>query len=217
MAAAMASRVGSSDQPAPLWFSHELTTPSRNLRLFGNWLALEAVIVSEGSWDAVAFCGDVVDYCPYPARCLSWVAEHAQYRVRGNHDNAVGFFADCRCTGAFRACSSISRSWHQALLNESDRKFLRGLPTLHWFEWQGRHFRMAHATPQGDMFEYLAMDQWEERTKGLEEDFVLLGHTHAQGMRSFGKLRLVNPGSVGLARDRGGRPAMPSLMARRCC
>src|SRR5271157_2494407 len=173
--------------------------------IHGNWPALEAVLEAEGLWDTVAFCGDVVDYGPHPAQCLRWVAEHAEHRVRGNHDNAVGCFADCRCMGSFRAYSVITRSWHQALLNDSDRNFLCGLPTLHWFEWQGRHFRMAHATPQGDMFEYLEMDQWEERIKGLEEDFVLLGHTHVQGMRSFGKLTVVNPGSVGLARDEGGQ------------
>jgi len=103
-----------------------------------------------------------------------------------------------------RTYSIVTRSWHHGLINTSDRKFLCSLPTLDWFEWQGRHFRMAHATPQGDMFEYLAMAQWDERVKGLEEDFILLGHTHIQGMRSFGMQTVVNPGSVGLARDGGG-------------
>jgi diadenosine tetraphosphatase ApaH/serine/threonine PP2A family protein phosphatase len=63
---------------------------------------------------------------------------------------------------------------------------------------------MAHATPQGDLFEYLPMDQWGDRVRGLDADFVLLGHTHVQGMRTFGKTTVVNPGSVGLARDGGG-------------
>jgi len=54
------------------------------------------------------------------------------------------------------------------------------------------------------MFEYLEADQWEERVKGLDADFVLLGHTHVQGMQAFGKLTVVNPGSVGLARDEPG-------------
>ena len=34
--------------------------------IHGNWPALEAVIQAESSWDAVAFCGDVVDYGPHP-------------------------------------------------------------------------------------------------------------------------------------------------------
>jgi predicted phosphodiesterase len=60
---------------------------------------------------------------------------------------------------------------------------------------------MAHATPQGDLFEYLPLDRWEERVRDLEDDYVLLGHTHIQGMSTFGKTTVVNPGSVGLARD----------------
>jgi predicted phosphodiesterase len=49
------------------------------------------------------------------------------------------------------------------------------------------------------------MDQWGERVADLKEDFVLLGHTHVQGMRVFGEVTVVNPGSVGLARDHRGK------------
>jgi diadenosine tetraphosphatase ApaH/serine/threonine PP2A family protein phosphatase len=51
------------------------------------------------------------------------------------------------------------------------------------------------------LFEYLAPDQWGPRVGDLEADYVVLGHTHLQGLRTFGKLTVVNPGSVGLARD----------------
>jgi putative phosphoesterase len=172
--------------------------------IHGNWPALEAVVRAEHDHDAVAFCGDIVDYGPHPVECLHWVAEHAEYRVRGNHDNALGFDVDCRCMGSCRDYSTATRSWHRSLLSEAERRFLRRLPTISWFEWNGRHFRMAHATPQGDLFEYLTVDQWGERVKELDCDVVVLGHTHIQGMRTFGKLTVVNPGSVGLARDGGG-------------
>jgi putative phosphoesterase len=172
--------------------------------IHGNWPALEAVLQAEPRYDAVAFCGDVVDYGPFPVECLRWVAENADYAVRGNHDNALAFDLDCRCMGSFRAYSLATRAWHRPLISEADRTFLGELPTLQWFEWQGRHFRMAHATPQGDLFEYLAMDQWGERVQDLADDFVLLGHTHIQGERRFDTTIVVNPGSVGLARDVGG-------------
>jgi diadenosine tetraphosphatase ApaH/serine/threonine PP2A family protein phosphatase len=48
------------------------------------------------------------------------------------------------------------------------------------------------------------VDQWGERVRELDCDFVVLGHTQIQGMRTFGDLIVVNPGSVGLARDGGG-------------
>jgi putative phosphoesterase len=173
--------------------------------IHGNWPALEAVLEAEPDFDAVAFCGDVVDYGPCPVECIHWLRDHADHLVRGNHDNALAFDLDCQCMGTFREYSLATRAWHRTLVGESDREFLRGMPTLNWFEWGGKHFRMAHATPQGDIFEYLPMDQWGERVRGLDADYVLLGHTHVQGLRTFGKTNVVNPGSVGLARDGGGK------------
>jgi len=172
--------------------------------IHGNWPALEAVLQAEADFDAVAFCGDVVDYGPCPVECIRWLREHADHLVRGNHDNALAFDLDCRCMGSFREFSLATRAWHQTLLSEGDREFLRGMLTLDWFECGGKHFRMAHATPQGDLFEYLPMEQWQDRVRGLDADYVLLGHTHVQGIRTFGAVTVVNPGSVGLARDRGG-------------
>ncbi len=173
--------------------------------IHGNWEALKAVLGAERSWDAVAFCGDVVDYGPYPVQCLRWVAKHAEFGVRGNHDNALAFDVDCHCMGSFRQVSLATRIWHRALLAPNDIAFLRALPTITWFEFAGRHFRMAHATPQGDLFEYLDARQWGQRVEGLESDFVLLGHTHIQDMRRFGRVTVVNPGSVGLNRDGSGK------------
>ena len=152
----------------------------------------------------MVFCGDVVDYGPQPVECLRWLAENADHVVRGNHDNALGFAADCRCMGSFRYYSVATRAWHRTLVNPTDREFLRRMLTQEWFDFDGRHFRMAHATPQGDMFEYLDVDQWGQRVAGLDSDFMLLGHTHIQGMRTFGRITVVNPGSVGLARDHRG-------------
>lgn len=186
--------------------------------IHGNLAALEAVLAAEPQRGAVVFCGDVVDYGPQPVECLRWLKENVDHAVRGNHDNAVAFDVDCRCMGTFRAYSIATRAWHRTLLDPTDYEFLRQLPTLQDFEWQGKRFRMAHATPQGDLFEYLSMNEWDDRIEGLDADFVLLGHTHVQGMRvtatyeydveaghthvrTFGKITVVNPGSVGLARD----------------
>jgi putative phosphoesterase len=171
----------------------------------GNWPALEAVLAAEPVRDLVVFCGDVVDYGPQPVECLRWLGQNATHAVRGNHDNALGFGVDCQCMGTFREYSLATRDWHRTLLSDQDREFLRQMPTLDLFEWEGRHFRMAHATPQGDLFEYLDEAQWDERVAGTTSDYVLLGHTHVQGMRTVGKVTVVNPGSVGLARDHRGQ------------
>jgi putative phosphoesterase len=169
--------------------------------IHGNWPALQAVLHAEMDCKKAVFCGDVVDYGPFPVQCLNWIREHTVHRVRGNHDNALGFDLDCRCMGSFREFSVATRAWHRTLLSEDEREYLRSMTTMDLFEFDGRHFRMAHATPQGDMYEYLSPEQWQQRVTGLDEDFVLLGHTHVQGLKTFGNVTVVNPGSVGLARD----------------
>jgi putative phosphoesterase len=181
--------------------------------LHGNLAALEAVLAATPQRDAVVFCGDVVDYGPQPVECLRWLRENADHAVCGNHDNAIGFDTDCRCMGTFREYSVATRTWHRTLLDQTDYGFLQQLPTLKQFEWERKRFRMAHATPQGDLFEYLSMDQWGDRIVGLDEDFILLGHTHVQGMRIFGTVTVVNPGSVGLSE----RPSEVRVSVGSCC
>jgi len=173
--------------------------------IHGNWSALEAVLAAEPQRDGVVFCGDVVDYGPQPVECLRWVARNARHLARGNHDNALGFDEDCQCLGSFREFSLATRAWHRGLVTGEDRKFLQAAPVLDWFKWDGALFRIAHATPQGGLFDYLAADQWGEWIEGVEADYVLLGHTHVQGVRTFGTTTVVNPGSVGLARDCRGK------------
>ena len=169
--------------------------------IHGNLPALEAVIESETPYDTVVFCGDVVDYGPMPVETLRWIARNASHAVRGNHDNALGYGVDCQCMGSFREYSVSTREWHKTLMSEADIEFLKSLPTMDRFILDGKRFHMAHATPQGDMFEYIDADQWERRVAGIDADFVLLGHTHIQGMRTFAHTTVVNPGSIGLARD----------------
>ena len=91
--------------------------------------------------------------------------------------------------GSFREYSVATRAWHRTLLDQADYEFLRQLPTLERFEREGKRFHMAHATPQGDLFEYLSMDQWGDRIADVDADFILLGHTHVQGMRTSARLQ----------------------------
>jgi putative phosphoesterase len=169
-----------------------------------NWPALEAVLGAEADFDDAVFCGDAVAYGPNPVECVRWLAGHVHHAVRGNHDNAVVHGLDCRCLESSRRYALATHDWHRELLADSDLASLRNRLALDFFEWSGVHFRVAHATPHGDLFEYLPAALWGQRVRGLDADFVLLGHTHIQGMRTFGKMTVVNPGSVGLARDHRG-------------
>lgn len=182
--------------------------------IHGNLAALEAVLEAEPKFDAVVFAGDAVDYGPHPVECIRWLRDKATYKVRGNHDNALAFGLDCQCMPATREYALATRAWHRTVVGETDLQFLRALPTLDWFEWDGKHFRLAHGTPYGNPFEYLPMDKWEKAVHGLDNDFVILGNTHVQGMRTFGRTTVLNPGSIGLARDHPGHACYAILDGR---
>src|SRR5919109_4530803 len=57
--------------------------------IHSNIVALEAVLSSIGSVDAVWHCGDVVGYGPDPDGVVARLIEIGATGVRGNHDSAA--------------------------------------------------------------------------------------------------------------------------------
>ncbi len=171
--------------------------------IHANYPALQAVLNSAVDFDKLIFLGDVVDYGPHPKECLTFIKENADYYVRGNHDNALGFDTDCNCMGPFREYSIVTREWHKTLLVEDDKKFLRDMPVLDKAHLDDNSFFLAHASPQGDIYKYLGEDEIGHEIKNIFAEYILLGHTHVQYKKEIDNTLVVNPGSVGLARDGG--------------
>jgi hypothetical protein len=101
--------------------------------IHGNWPALEAVLQAKPDFDAVAFCGNVVDYGPCPVECIHWLRYHTDHLVRGNHDGALAFDVDFRCMRSFReyslATRSLRRAWHHcANCSSAATRILAGPP-----------------------------------------------------------------------------------------
>ncbi len=106
--------------------------------IHANWPALSAVVASE-PYDRLICLGDLVDYGPHPRPCLEYIRQHADWVIRGNHDNALGFDVDCGCRGDFRELSVSTRAWHRTLVHEDDLAFLRNLPRTIWLFYATSH------------------------------------------------------------------------------
>jgi len=169
--------------------------------IHGNLPAIEAILEREREYDACLFLGDVVDYGPFPKECIHYLIEEMDMGVMGNHDNAIAFKVDCGCHGDLKRLSSETRAWHTTLLGKKELQFLKSLHPLEQTTIDGLSIFMAHATPEGDLFRYLREDEVGSALKGITTQLVLLGHTHIQFKRQIGDAIIVNPGSVGLARD----------------
>ena len=171
--------------------------------IHANYPALQAVLEKEGNYDKMIFLGDVVDYGPHPKECLTFIKENADYYVRGNHDNALGYNVDCNCMGTFREYSIATREWHKTLLDENEKQFLRNMPVLNKAHLDGKSFFLAHASPTGDISKYLNENEIVNELDDIIAEYILIGHTHVQYEKKVDYNLIVNPGSVGLARDGG--------------
>jgi predicted phosphodiesterase len=189
--------------------------------IHSNLAALEAVLGSMGTVDAVWHLGDVVGYGPEPDGVVQRLRDVAAVGVRGNHDDAA-----CGSTAieSFNSDARAAAEWTRARIGDETRSYLTALPEL--IAPAGSSFTLVHGSPRHPIWEYLD-SPWaaEQNLALLETPHCFVGHTHVPivfrqrrrgGMAATvvppeSRLRLddrrvvLNPGSVGQPRD--GNPA----------
>ncbi|MBV8362636.1 MAG: metallophosphoesterase family protein [Deltaproteobacteria bacterium] len=161
---------------------------------------LEALYALPQSYDELWVLGDLVNYGPDPAAVLEFVRSHASLVIRGNHDHAVGFAADCGCSPRFLTMAEATRDYTIATLSDRDKQYLRQLPTSARRQIEETTFFLCHASPANLLYEYRPPDSplWdgaEEASRGA--NVILAGHSHLQFSRRCGERIVINPGSLG--------------------
>jgi len=173
--------------------------------IHSNYEALLAVAHAEKA-DEIWCLGDLVDYGPEPAEVVQWVRHHVNQCVLGNHDYALAFDGDCRCSPKFVRLSELSRTMNRPLLSPEQIDFLRDLPRSKEVEIGGYRFHLSHAAPGGDLYRYDLTPKVSdalliEACRNIEADFILCGHTHFSMVRKIDNKVFINPGAVGLQHD----------------
>ena len=174
--------------------------------IHSNWPALFAV---QEPFDACLFVGDLVDYGTDPVPCINWIKKHSAVSVRGNHDHAVAQRIPVKKTTGLHRLAAATRPLHWKLLNGLHMKYLTRMPVTRKVTLDDKHFYLVHATPRDPFDEYLREDKaaWESRLKGIDADFVLVGHTHVPFALQLDGRMVINPGSIGQPRDGDPRAA----------
>ncbi|ELY90613.1 metallophosphoesterase [Natrialba hulunbeirensis JCM 10989] len=164
--------------------------------IHGNRVALETVLADMPPVDELLCAGDVVGYNPWPGECVDELHKRDVPTVLGNHDAAVAGETPFRFNGMARAGVEHARDQ----LTADQRAWLEGLPTER-LECDGR-VKLVHGHPD-DPQRYSRYTYPEEFSAQLldEEDVLVLGHTHVQGVERFAEGIVINPGSVGQPRD----------------
>jgi len=172
--------------------------------------ALDAVLadVRRRSPDHLVCLGDLVGYGAFPNEVIERVRAENIPTVMGNYDDGVGFDRE-ECGCAYRdphdrERGDISLRWTQRAVTPENKAWLRDLPRDLRFEAGGKRVLCTHGSPRL-LNEYLYVDRPERSLArmfaGLEEDVILVGHTHLPYHRRVGEVDLINVGSAGKPKD----------------
>ncbi|OVE83478.1 metallophosphoesterase family protein [Natronolimnobius baerhuensis] len=162
----------------------------------GNRVALKAVLEDMPGVDRLLCAGDVVGYNPWPADCIDTLREREVPTVMGNHDAAVAADTPFR----FNSMARAGVDYTKERLSADHHEWLADLPTER-LACDGR-IKLVHGHPDDpDRYtRYTYPREFSPRLLG-DEDVLVLGHTHVQGVERFAEGIVVNPGSVGQPRD----------------
>jgi putative phosphoesterase len=174
--------------------------------IHGNRAALEAV---REECDVCLFLGDLVDYGIEPKPCIDWARRRMTHGVRGNHDHGAAQGVAAQGAAGFRYLTAQTRPITRQQLDAADRRFLADLPVTRWLTLGGKRFLLVHGSPRDPLDDFAPPDTalWAERLRGVDADYVCVGHTHQQYTLRVNGTLVVNPGSVGLPRDGDPRAA----------
>lgn len=164
--------------------------------IHGNRVALEAVLEDMPPIDELLCAGDVVGYNPWPADCVDELRARGVPTVMGNHDAAVVADTPFRFNGMAKAGVEYAKRE----LSDDQLEWLGSLPAER-LACDGR-VKLVHGHPDDpDRYtRYTYPRDFSPRLLG-DEDVLVLGHTHVQGVERFAEGIVVNPGSVGQPRD----------------
>ncbi len=175
----------------------------------GNSAALAAVLAAARSSgvEQLLIAGDLVGYYYDPAGCLALLRDWTTTWVRGNHEDLLDQHEqDSARATALHAKYGSGLAVASATLSQEARAAMSAWPRVGDLHLGGRRIRLCHGAPWGtDDYVYPDAPEttWTRMAAG-GEDLVVFGHTHYRVYRRAGGTHLVNPGSVGQARDGAG-------------
>jgi putative phosphoesterase len=164
--------------------------------LHGNYEALRSLAEK---YDELWVLGDLVNYGPEPGAVVDFVKTNGTVVMRGNHDHAIAYDVDPRCTARYQKMAELTRRYTASVLKKEQKEFLRQLPLNLELKRQDTRFYLCHAKPSDPLYGYCPeqSEEWVKELDHVSADVLLVGHTHTPFVRQIGNRLVVNPGSLG--------------------
>jgi predicted phosphodiesterase len=177
--------------------------------IHGNGVALRAALGHARAIGAsqLVVLGDIVGYYYGAKEALQQLRTWPLIAIRGNHERMFAeALHDPASAERYRSRYGSALAVAGETLSAEEKAWLLGLPDRATTDLDGVRLELCHGSPR-DPDEYVYPDAATQVLDACvvpDRDFVLMGHTHRPMIAVRGTTALVNPGSVGQARDLGG-------------
>lgn len=142
-----------------------------------------------GDVDELLCAGDIVEEYRFANEVMDLLVDRQARCVLGNHD--LGLLSD-----------QGRRAREADHVRPELVHHLRQQPLQIDVTVDGKRLIMTHASPCEPRTQYVWPDTPElRRLAEIDADYVVIGHTHSQIVERVGRALVINPGSVGQARD----------------
>lgn len=172
-----------------------------------NWPALKALLADAGRVDFIIHAGDTIGYGPYPNECASYLREHGNVNVMGNHDYAV---VSGDYTG-FGDNADLVLRWTDEVITAQNLKYLSNLGDTWVGDVFGVKVGVVHGGLSNPLNEFIHPYSDENLVdsyfKKMGVKLLITGHVHQMFVRELASGYLINPGGAGQPRDNNPQPS----------
>ncbi len=155
----------------------------------GNAAGLARALDRMGDVDDLLCAGDIVEEFRFNNETVALLRDRGARCVLGNHD--IGFLGP-----------HGERARAAGHIDPDLVAWLGSQPLTIDTLVKGKRLVLTHASPCPPHNQYVLPHSPElERIAQIDADFVIIGHTHKQMVERVGRPLVINPGSVGQARD----------------
>jgi putative phosphoesterase len=175
----------------------------------GNYDALNAVLEECKKYKIEQYLclGDYVGYYYEPKKVWDLIYSLNGVKIKGNHEDLLnGSLSSRVIRNQIKEKYGTGHQVAQNQLSSEEIKQLYNLPEKKLIQIGKYTFELNHGSPWDQNF-YLYPDtapEILEKANNLAIDFVLVGHSHYPFIKKLTHSTIINPGSVGQNRQKGG-------------
>jgi predicted phosphodiesterase len=177
--------------------------------IHGNRFALEEVLKEalQIGVEKLLVLGDIVGYYYHPEVVLEMLSKWDYEIIKGNHEVLLQDLKEGKIDPEVMK-KKYGRGHEQALIkiDSKTQDWLFSLPEQKSVRINNVYFQMNHGSPSS-IDEYIYPDasiEQLEKCNSIQHDFVLIGHSHYAFSFRCANSTLINCGSVGQSRQKGG-------------